>query len=570
MVQPFWRKFALFFITSGAGMACFVASPFVIAKLIDHLVLSHSADQTTWLLVGAFVVLRILDEWLWRIAEFLVMRFLPDLQESVRTRLFKNTLQKKHRFFVDTSSGQIGYWINNGTDMVRDITESFIWTIWNQSFSFAVTFTFLMVASWKLAIVFAVWIVILVAVLIYRGHRQAIMVESQSQINSEVTGRVVDAASNNLPVRVFDAQTKEVEDLAPHQQRLIKAYKQNWWYGIKTNSFKGNSATIASSVAITLVVYLYTKGEVSLGSIALFVTYITSASENIWTLSAAMNQFVRNYGSLKNTINNLVKGTPERTGGITLKVNSLEVAFHGLRFAYPDQPEKEVLRGVDFEVKTGERVGVVGHSGAGKSTIVGLLLGLHQPTGGELLFNGKDISKVSLASIRKNCAFVPQDTSLFNRTIRENITYGISRKVSNAEIKKAAERAQALSFIEALPNGFDSLVGERGVKLSGGQRQRIAITRAMLSQAPLVILDEATSALDSVSEQNIQRALNEVMKNRTAIVIAHRLSTLKHLDRIIVLDNGKVAETGSHDELVAQNGIYADLWRRQKNGFLAE
>jgi len=246
------------------------------------------------------------------------------------------------------------------------------------------------------------------------------------------------------------------------------------------------------------------------------------------------------------------------------------VRFRKLHFAYPDQTDLDVLRGIDFEVPAGKKVGIVGHSGAGKSTLVGLLLGLYEPTKGGLLYNGTDIRELSLDSVRRHIAYVPQDASLFNRSLRDNIAYVAAGEPTDEQIRLAAARAQALDFIEALPEGFDSLVGERGVKLSGGQKQRIAIARAMLSQAPLVLLDEATSALDSASEQSIQKALAEVMRDRTAVVIAHRLSTLKHLDCIYVFDDGRIAESGTQDELLANAGVYADLWHRQRNGFIGE
>jgi len=566
MLRPFRGKFVWFFILSAAGMTFYTATPYIAAKLIDALV-AHKAMTDIWQLIGFFIAARLLDEWLWRLGELVVWSFLPQLHESVRTALFDNVLKKPHDFFVNTSSGQIGYWINSATDMVRDVIENFIWAIWVNIFSFIVVFIFLAITSWQLAVIFAVWLITLVIVLYVRGKRQATMVAYRSEATSVVSGRVVDAVANHLPVRIFNAQNSEVNELKPFQQESIRRYRRAWLYGTWTNAFKGNSAAIVSGVALALTVYLYTQGQVSVGSIALFVTYISSASETIWALSAELDSLIRNFGTLKNAIENLLTDKPERSGGHDLKTDKLAITFNNVQFAYPDQPERAVLHDLSFTVAAGEHVGIVGHSGAGKSTIVSLLLGLHEPTGGELSFNGNNIADLSLASIRQNCAYVPQDTSLFNRTVRDNIVYGAG-KVDDEALQMAASRAQALDFIKQLPKGFDSLVGERGVKLSGGQRQRIAITRAMLSHAPLVLLDEATSALDSVSEQRIQAALAEVMKNRSAIVIAHRLSTLKHLDRILVMDGGTVAETGTHDELIVHNGIYADLWRRQKDGFL--
>jgi ABC-type multidrug transport system fused ATPase/permease subunit len=243
--------------------------------------------------------------------------------------------------------------------------------------------------------------------------------------------------------------------------------------------------------------------------------------------------------------------------------------LHNVGFAYPDQPEQAVLSHIMLKVPSGHKVGVVGHSGAGKSTLVGLLLGFYEPTAGDITVNGINIADRDPSFIRSISSYVPQDTNLFNRTIRENVTYA-KPGATEAELRTALTRAEAWEFVQRLPHGLDTLIGERGVKLSGGQRQRIAIARAMLKDAPLLLLDEATSALDSVSEQAIQRSLHNLMADRTSIVIAHRLSTLKHLDSIIVIDKGNIAEQGRHEDLIAQGGIYADLWQRQKDGFIVD
>lgn len=568
--RPYGRKFAWFFLLSGAGIACFIATPFVISNLIDHLIAHRTIDTTIWWFIGIFALLHFMDEWLWRGAELLVRSFLPQLFEAVRSGLFEQTLQKTHRFFVNANSGQVGYWINGATEMVDTIIETIIWSLWNRFFSIAIAMTLLAIASWKLAVIFTVWLVVLIIVLVYRGRRYSAQVASTSDASSEVAGQVVDTVANNVPVRVFAARSQELHYLSEGQHTHINLWRASWWYAACTNMIKGNSAALVSAVALIVAVHLYAQGEASIGDIALFITYITSIGETIWDLSAQLDTYIRSYGKLTNALTNLLPPDAERQDGAVLQAKSLSVEFSHLSFAYPDQPDTFVLQDVDFAVAPGERVGIVGHSGAGKSTIVGLLLGLYAPTGGQLRYNGKDITGLSLQSVREHCVLVPQDTSLFNRTVAANITYGSARKVSGGELRAAAGQAKALDFIESLPNGFSTLVGERGVKLSGGQRQRIAITRAMLSRAPLIVLDEATSALDSVSEQYIQASLAAVMKNRTAIVIAHRLSTLKHLDRIVVLDAGKVAESGTHEQLLAQKGIYADLWRRQKDGFIGE
>jgi ATP-binding cassette, subfamily B, bacterial len=251
-----------------------------------------------------------------------------------------------------------------------------------------------------------------------------------------------------------------------------------------------------------------------------------------------------------------------------LKVHDGFISFRDVLFTHPENSDA-LFHNFSLDIKPGQKVGLVGHSGAGKSTIVNLLLRFMNIDGGSIQIDGQDIAHVTQKSLHQAIAFVPQEPLLFHRSLRENIAYG-KPHATGEEILDAARQAHALEFIEKLPEGFDTLVGERGVKLSGGQRQRVAIARAILKDAPILVLDEATSALDSESEKLIQDALARLMKGRTSIVIAHRLSTIAKLDRIIVLENGKVAEDGSHVELLKNNGIYAKLWNHQSGGFIEE
>jgi ABC-type multidrug transport system fused ATPase/permease subunit len=329
-----------------------------------------------------------------------------------------------------------------------------------------------------------------------------------------------------------------------------------------------------TGAAMSIILYLFSKGEVTVGDIVLFIAYFNDASSSLWELSWQLDQYYNQAGTVNNALSGLLRDENERhlisSETVEKKATSAEIEIKNLSFSYEEQKQEIVLSDISLAIESGAKVGVVGHSGAGKSTLVGLLLGFYEPSKGVIYVNGQDMASNSPAYIRSLIGYVPQDTSLFNRTIRENIAYA-KPSAKEEEIIAALKKAEAWNFVEKLPKGLDTLVGERGVKLSGGQRQRIAIARAILKDAPLLLLDEATSALDSVSEQAIQRALHELMKGRTAIVIAHRLSTLKHLDKIFVLEKGIIAEQGTHDELLKiKNGMYADLWKRQKDGFIVE
>lgn len=250
------------------------------------------------------------------------------------------------------------------------------------------------------------------------------------------------------------------------------------------------------------------------------------------------------------------------------KINKGGIKFENVTFGY--KKNKYIFKDFNFEIKSNQKIGLVGHSGAGKSTIVNLLLRFVDVNSGCIKIDNQDIRKISQYDLRKHISYVPQESILFHRSIYENIAYG-KPDASKKEIIQAAKNAHAHEFITKLPNGYDTLVGERGTKLSGGERQRIAIARAMLKNAPILILDEATSALDSLSEKHIQKAFETLMKNRTTVVIAHRLSTIQKMDKIIVLDNGKIIEEGTHESLAnKKNGIYSSFWKSQADGFLSE
>ena len=252
-----------------------------------------------------------------------------------------------------------------------------------------------------------------------------------------------------------------------------------------------------------------------------------------------------------------------------IDVNGGAISFHNMAFAYADAPTDFIFKDFDLEIPAGQKVGLVGTSGGGKSSLTRLILRFEDILSGELLIDDIDIRSVTQQSLRQVIGYVPQDPLLFHRTIRDNIAYG-KPSATDDVIMQAAQKAYADGFINALPAGLDTVVGERGIKLSGGQRQRIAIARAILKDAPILVLDEATSALDSESEIYIQRALATLMKGRTSIVIAHRLSTIAKLDRILVLDKGSIIEDGTHQELIAKKGTYANLWNHQSGGFIEE
>ncbi len=395
-----------------------------------------------------------------------------------------------------------------------------------------------------------------------------------SEVRSMLTGRVVDSYTNILTVKLFarprdeDAFVREAID--EHTKAFRRQLRLISLFGFVLSTV--NAVMVVATGAVAL--WLWSRGGITVGTVAMALP-LSWQMVNIsgWVADSVTGIF-ENVGTVQDGMRSIAvpRQMPDKPNAATLQVERGAVCFDAVRFGYGSA--KGVIHGIDLSIAPGERVGLVGRSGAGKSTLVNLLLRFHEVESGRILIDGQDISGVTQESLRASIAMVTQDTSLLHRSIRENIRYGNPGAGVEA-VLDAARRAHALDFIEGLEDwrgrhGFDAHVGERGVKLSGGQRQRIALARVILKDAPILVLDEATSALDSEVEAAIQEQLDGLMKDRTVIAIAHRLSTIARMDRLVVLDQGRIAEQGTHSQLIAAGGLYAQLWRRQSSGFLDE
>lgn len=523
----------------------------------------------TWpavLLVLNFIVF---DNVTWRSVAYLNCKFEPVIKNHIISETFNTVLGSSHQFFQDRLSGRIASQINTLADnierILHRISPDFIRAI---SLLIIALITMLTVNPMFFCIL-ALWFIAFASLSIAMSKRLVYLSDNHAESESMVSGQLVDAISNAGNVSTFARRHDEVFRLEKALQVTQKTFRANEIFFTKMNCVEGALIAIMLSCMLYFLIHLYGKQEISVGDFALILGLTMEVGYTTWSTKKQLDAFNEAVGKCKQSLNALIvpQEITDLKNASELRVTKGEVIFEDVKFHY--KGTEPLFQNKTVTIEAGQKVGLVGYSGGGKSTFVNLILRFFDVTEGHILIDGQDIREVTQDSLRKNIALIPQDPTLFHRTLMENIRYGRIDATDEAVIE-AAKKAHAHAFISKLPQGYASSVGERGVKLSGGQRQRIAIARAILKNAPILILDEATSQLDSVTESDIQESLWDLMQGKTTIVIAHRLSTLLHMDRILVFDQGKIVEEGSHTELLNKGGLYKTLWETQVGGFLQD
>ncbi len=557
--------------------------PAFIGRVVS-LVSSHTPDTLFrdhgFILLGMAFVLVILRPLSFVAHNVLVNQIInPGFSNMIRWQNHWHVVRQSWTFFQNDFAGRIANRVlQTGPALRESLVMAFdaAWYILVYGSSAVVLLARL---DWRLTLPMLVWFACYALMLRYFVPRLRDRSRHVSEMRSTLTGRVVDSYTNILTVKLFarahdedafvrDAITDHTEAFRD-QTRMTTAYT--------STLVLMNACLIVSMAGVAL--WQWSAGHIGIGAVATSIPLAWQLNNIAGWVARSVTSIFENIGTVQDGMRSIdvPRQMPDPPGAVELQVTGGEIRLENLFFDYgrvrldTGTRYPAVLHGIDLTIAPGERVGLIGASGAGKSTLVNLLLHFYDPASGRILIDGQDIAKIAQESLRRHIAMVTQDTSLLHRSIRENIRYG-QPQATDAQIVAAAKQAHAHDFILGLEDwhgrtGYDAHVGERGVKLSGGQRQRVALARVILKDAPILILDEATSALDSEVEAAIQEQLDTLMEGRTVIAIAHRLSTIARMDRLIVLDAGRIVETGSHSQLLQRNGLYARLWHRQSGGF---
>lgn len=542
----------------------------VLRNLTDAFATQQPDIQTIWFWAILYIFLYFFAENIvWRTSGFTGMKWFTNMSFRAYQSLYEYLSLHSKDYFNNRFAGALTNKIANAADGVERIFIDMLWG-YIPAFFGLIIFTFFV---WRenalLGMIMLIWSSIFITLNIWFAKKLKPFSVNAANASSTLRGRIVDSLSNISLVHEYAYVTGE----RSYIKKFVKKYQDTrleiWFRSEWVLVANGILLAIFLAAMLGTSIYLFQQHLISVGVIVMIIAILAKLIDQLFFLGQKIKETAKDYGQAKEGLEEILQthviiDAPTAT---KLKITKGNLRITDLDFDYEASP---VFRNFSLNISAGQKVGLVGRSGAGKSTFVSLLLRHFTIQSGDILIDNQSIYNITLESLRRAIAFVPQDTSLFHRTIKENIAYS-NPNATDEDIKQAAKHANADAFIETLPQKYETLVGERGVKLSGGQRQRIAVARAFLKNAPIVILDEATSALDSASEHAIQQSLEHLMKGKTVIAIAHRLSTLKKMDRIIVIENGNIVEDGPPHLLMKQKGgIFKRMWDHQIKGFIVD
>jgi ATP-binding cassette subfamily B protein len=568
-----WAFIAILLLDSFAWPLDALLWPYILHFVIDIFTRFEGDRMSAWEALKAPVIgglcLVIYIEITSRTMGFLMAKAIPRLQADLRMSLFDHIQHHSPHYFNERFAGSLANKLTDMTSQVELILQQLFWPIIPALVACIFGSFFLWFVNPIFTWILLGWTIVHLTICIKFTHPCDVYEHRHGEARSTLIGRIVDSLTNNFAVNLFYRFNYERKSIDPFQKeeeetnRFAKRYVEKMRCVLSTFYFVAVILGMFGSL-----LYLWIHNKITSGQVVQVFTTMWSLTMILWTVGSALPVLFQSFGIAKQAYS--VMQDPQDIGdkpnANELKISSGEIVFENVSFHYG---EKELFEKKYANIRGGERVGLVGYTGAGKSTFINLILRFFPLHKGKILIDGQNIAEVTLESLRRQIALIPQEPVLFHRTLRENICYG-KPEATEEEILHAAKLAHCDEFICTLPKGYEAKVGERGTKLSGGEKQRIAIARAILTNAPILILDEATSSLDSLTERYIQDSLEKLMQNRTTIVIAHRLSTLSRMDRILVFDKGKIIEEGTHASLLDKQGLYAKMWNMQVGGFLPE
>ena len=595
-ITPVWPVFALLLVAGFLGSLIEVSLMAFVGRLVDTMKAAASPQayvaehwQTLMMMAFVAVVARPLISTTHDLIKNQIIA--APVSNRIRWQTHRYVLRQSLGFFQNDFAGRVANKVMQAAPALRDSVVQVIDALWYAGVQWVGTAVVFVSADWRLVLPLGLWLIAYIGALYYFVPRIKERSTAAAEARSMLVGRIVDSYTNILTVKLFAHAERE----DTYARAALEEQMQKWKESLRIQTTMELTLYTLNGLLIVgatgLAINLWSKGIVSVGDIAvvtgLVMRIVAMSGWIIWVVAGIFE----NIGVVQEGMETISRPHQivDRPDARPLQVTKGEIRFEHVQFHYgreiqqpaPDDADRTatlvrrggVLNDLSLTIRPGEKVGLVGRSGAGKSTLVNLLLRFYDVENGRISIDGQDVSKVTQDSLRAQIGMVTQDTSLLHRSVRDNILYG-RPDASEEDMVAAARRAQAHEFIPLLEDmkgrkGYVAHVGERGVKLSGGQRQRIAIARVLLKNAPILVLDEATSALDSEAEQAIQEQLNNLMAGKTVIAIAHRLSTIAAMDRLVILDQGRIIEDGTHRELIEKGGIYAALWARQSGGFIA-
>lgn len=572
MIRPYPIPILIMFLVALFWAVDLSLRPYLLKIILDGVANTPAKTifHTLAVPISLYFLLTLVLNAIFRFYDYYVtIKMIPPLRRRIVHYIFSHLIEHSHHYFQNNFAGSLANKVNdlaaNVPELVQIILDRFlsiflalifaIFTLWLVNYKFA-----LLILFWSLA--FTVFSLLL-------SKRLHLLSDRWSELTSSITGKIVDALSNALSIRLFARHKKEIDFLGQTLDASVHVEEKLQWTYFWLWVFYGSSFVLMQGLCLYFLLLGRKNGSITVGDFALVLSINVAIVDFLWQLAKEFSQFSRGLGKIVQALRTTTEQHEIRDSlpPTILNVSRGKIVFDNVYFQY--QHASALFKNQSITIYPGQKVGLVGYSGSGKTTFTSLILRLYDINSGLITIDDQNIAKVTQDSLHEAIGMIPQDPSLFHRSLLENIRYG-RVEASDEEVYTAAKKAHAHDFIIKQPKGYGSLVGERGIKLSGGQRQRIAIARAILKNAPILILDEATSQLDSITEALIQNSLWDLMQNKTTLIIAHRLSTLLNMDRILVFNKGIIVEDGSHEALLENNGIYKKLWDAQVGGFLPE